>query len=422
MKSSDYKLLIVYDNKSTNDYLSKKLSSLGYNVSGYVYEDKHALKLAKENKPDLLLVDISSPGNTKGLETVRTIISTLNLPAIFLTAGAEDKIIKEIGLNDLHSVIKKPVSEKDLEVNILTAVNKQKYFKELKLKEQKLQNLNKKLTKEVKSRDFYEKQILRSKKIYYSSFNALKESIFVIDRDLNIILENKALKDFNQRVGITEPSLGNSVEIYSNKLEGFGLGDYILVLRTGEEIYYDEVKLNENTIVEIRKSPVLDDNEIVSRVITSIKDITGNKHTEHKLIKSEKKVRDLMELLPEMIFETDLKGNVVYVNQFAIDRLDYTHEDISELNLFDIFAPGERERSKEYFEKRLANKVSGPKECYIVTQDNERFPVILHINPIIEKEKATGVRGVMIDITNRKKAEEQLKQSLQTTETIIGFI
>ena len=161
-------------------------------------------------------------------------------------------------------------------------------------------------------------------------------------------------------------------------MKGFNLSDYILVLRTGEEIYYEEIQLNDDTIVEIRKSPVLDDNEMVSRVITSIKDITGNKHTEHKLIKSEKKVRDLMELLPEMIFETDLKGNVVYANQFALDRLDYTHEDIgSGLNLFNIFAPGERKRSKENFKKRLENKLSGPQEYYIVTQQNEQFPVIL---------------------------------------------
>jgi PAS domain S-box-containing protein len=298
-----------------------------------------------------------------------------------------------------------------------------KYIRELKKKEAELKQLEKKLIKEVRSRDFYEKQILRSKKIYYSSFNALKESIFVIDRDLNIILENKALKEFNRRVGINEPTLGNSVEIYSNNLEGFNLSDYILVLRTGEEIYKEEVRIDDNTIVEIRKSPVYDENEIVSRVITLIKDITSNKQTEHKLIKSEMKFRDLMELLPEMIFETDLDGNVFYANQFALDRLNYSYDNIiSGLNIFSIFSEGEVERAKENFRKHLDDKERGPEEYYIVTRDKEIFPVILHVNPIIENEKSVGVRGVMIDITDRKKAEEQLKQSLQTTRAIVNSI
>ncbi len=298
-----------------------------------------------------------------------------------------------------------------------------KYLKELKKKESELKQLEKKLIKEIKSRDFYEKQILRSKKIYYSSFNALKESIFVIDRDLNIILENKALKEFNRSVGINEPTLGNSVEIYSNNLEGFSLSDYILVLRTGKEIYDKEVRIDDNTIVEIRKSPVHDENDIVSRVITLIKDITDNKQTEHKLIKSEKKFRDLMELLPEMIFETDLDGSVFYANQFALGRLDYSYDDIiSGLNIFSIFPEGESERARENFKKHLDDKERGPEEYYIVTRDKETFPVILHINPIIENEKSVGVRGVMIDITDRKKAEEQLKQSLQTTRAIVNSI
>ena len=305
----------------------------------------------------------------------------------------------------------------------LNTMENNKYLKELKKKEAELKQLEKKLIKEVKSRDFYEKQILRSKKIYYSSFNALKESIFVIDRDLNIILENKALKEFNRRVGINEPTLGNSVEIYSNNLEGFNLSDYILVLRTGEEIYDKEVRVDENTIVEIRKSPVYDENDIVSRVITLVKDITDNKQTEHKLIKSEKQFRDLMELLPEMIFETDLNGNVFYANQFALDRLDYSYDDInSGLNIFSIFTERESARAKENFKKHLDIKERGPEEYYIATRDKEIFPVILHINPIIENDRSVGVRGVMIDITDRKKAEEQLKQSLQTTSAIVNSI
>jgi PAS domain S-box-containing protein len=420
MKAADYKVLIIDGGKTGNNYLNGKLSALDCEVGICESEVDKAVKYAKDYNPDLLIINISQSGSKKQLDEVDKIISSLNKPAIIVAEDKDKELNKRIKANNLYSFIKKPVSEKELEISICVSVSKHGYLKGLREKEDKLEKLNKKLSKEVKSRDFYEKQILRSKKIYYSSFNALKECIFVIDRDLNIILENKALKNFNKRVGINEPTLGNSVEIFSDNLDGFNLSDYILVLRTGEEIYYEEIQLNENTIVEIRKSPVLDENEIVSRVITSVKDITDNKHTEHKLIRSEKKFRDLMELLPEMIFETDLKGNSVYANQFALERLDYLYEDLSKgLNIFDIFAEEERKRVRKHFKDRLADKHSGPEEYYILTHSNEKFPVILHLNPIIENEQAIGVRGVMIDITDRKKAEEDLKQSLQTTETIV---
>lgn len=419
MKRADLNILIFDNNKSGNSYLNKKLSPLGYNITYCPNDNEKAIKFARDNNPDLLLINISPSGDLERLKVVEKIVSLLHIPAIII-ADEEKKINKKININDSYTVLKKSLSNNELETNIQIAVFKNKYLIELREKENKLIKLNKKLTKEVKSTNFYEKQILRSKKIYYSSFNAMKEGIFVIDRDLNIILENKSLKEFNQRVGINEPTLGNSVEIYSNNLKGFNLSDYIIVLRTGEEIYYEEVQLNENTIVEIRKSPVLDENEIVSRVITSIKDITDNKQTEHKLIKSERKFRDLMELLPEMIFESDLKGDVVYVNQFALERLDYSYDDILKgLAIFDIFATKERKRAKENFKMRFTNKKSVPEEYYIVTRENVQFPVILYINPIIENEKPIGMRGVMIDITDRKKAEEQLIQSLQTTETIL---
>jgi len=423
MGAKDYRLLLIYPCETKNRYLNKKLLSLGYIITGTATGIEQAVKMAKETGPDLALVDMGSEEMKKIEGKIKKITSALDMPVVFAASGKESGIIENSGRKNEYTVIKKTLNEKELESKFQIAALKHKYLKEIRKKENELKQLEKKLVKEVKSRDFYEKQILRSKKIYYSSFNALKESIFVIDRDLNIILENKALKEFNRRVGINEPTLGNAVEIYSNNLEGFNLSDYILVLRTGKEIYDEEVHIDDNTIVEIRKSPVYDENDIVSRVITLIKDITDNKQTEYKLIKSERKFRDLMELLPEMIFETDLKGNVFYANQFALERLDYSYDDIiAGLNMFDIFAAGESERAKEHFKKHLEDEQQGPEEYYIVTRDNEQFPVILHINPIIENGKSIGVRGVMIDITDRKKAEEQLKQSLQTTKAIVNSI
>ncbi|MCG8700569.1 MAG: ATP-binding protein, partial [Bacteroidales bacterium] len=162
---------------------------------------------------------------------------------------------------------------------------KQRTVREVKKTESRESKLNKKLQREIKLKSFYEKQILKSKQMYYSSINSLNESIFVVDEDLNIILENKALKDLKERLEIEEPTLGNSVDIFSKHLGGFKISDYVLILRTGDEIYLEEVQVTPDIIVEIRKKPVFDEDGTVRRVITVIKDITQTIKNEQQINK-----------------------------------------------------------------------------------------------------------------------------------------
>ena len=57
------------------------------------------------------------------------------------------------------------------------------------------------------------------------------------------------------------------------------------------------------------------------------------KRAKHELIKKEKKFRDLVELLPQTVYEMDLQGNFKFTNNYGIKSFGYTQEDINYLSL-----------------------------------------------------------------------------------------
>ncbi|MCG8701286.1 MAG: ATP-binding protein, partial [Bacteroidales bacterium] len=144
--------------------------------------------------------------------------------------------------------------------------------------------------------------------------------------------------------------------------------------------------------------------------------------TNKELGESEKKFRGLTELLPEMIFETDLKGMVTYANTYALQKMGYTIHDIENgFDIFQLFEPGERNQAKESFAISLEEERIVAREYRIINKKKEIFPGVIHTVRITDNNKVTGIRGVMIDITKQKEYENRLEYNLHQQE-VLSFI
>ena len=97
-------------------------------------------------------------------------------------------------------------------------------------------------------------------------------------------------------------------------------------------------------------APVRNRQGEITAGIVILQDITALKKTEQSLRESEKKFKDLAELLPESVYECDLTGKIVYANQMALTKFGYTPKDLSQgINVIDTLAPQERERARAAF-------------------------------------------------------------------------
>lgn len=141
-------------------------------------------------------------------------------------------------------------------------------------------------------------------------------------------------------------------------------------------------------------------------------ELRRREQAEEALRESEKHFRDLAEMLPEGVFEADKDMKITYANQRALSLFGYKKEDISKgLNGFDVLAPEDRERAKENALRRFHGENIGAVEYRGLKKDGSTFPVLYHNDPIINQNVIEGVRGIIVDLTESKKAEKILKQN-----------
>jgi len=146
-------------------------------------------------------------------------------------------------------------------------------------------------------------------------------------------------------------------------------------------------------------------------VFGTIQDITDLKQMEDALRMSEKKYRDVVEMLPLFIFEMDEKGVVTFANQHAIEFMGYCSEDLGKICYTDLLIPREHERAKEVMERLMSGKASNGVEFTAVRKDGSTFPVITYACPVMLGGNFIGLRGAVADISQRKRMEEEIKRS-----------
>jgi signal transduction histidine kinase/ActR/RegA family two-component response regulator len=75
-----------------------------------------------------------------------------------------------------------------------------------------------------------------------------------------------------------------------------------------------------------------------------------------------------------------------------------------------MLIPADRDRAKQNVAQILSGNRTGINEYTALRKDGGTFPVIIHSAPIFKAGKPVGLRGFMIDITDRKKAEEERRK------------
>jgi two-component system cell cycle sensor histidine kinase/response regulator CckA len=139
---------------------------------------------------------------------------------------------------------------------------------------------------------------------------------------------------------------------------------------------------------------------------------------EHLRRKSEERFSELADQIPAMITETDLAQKFTYANRTAFKFMGYAPGDLSRgIAIKDILHPDDLDMAEKGVEHLLAGQDSPLMEYRVMAKDGTEKTVLAKTTMIHTEGIVTGFRAYMIDVTEKKKLEEHLRQA-QKMESI----
>jgi PAS domain S-box-containing protein len=140
------------------------------------------------------------------------------------------------------------------------------------------------------------------------------------------------------------------------------------------------------------------------------------KRAQAALQQSEEKYRDLVEEINDVIYAIDTNGVITYINPAIESFTGHNPSEIIGQPFVQFIAPEDLAAARNNFEQVISGTPSGPNEYRVMTKSGEVRWMRISSRLVVEGDQITGVRGMLADITDQKRAEEQLEQAATTAE------
>ncbi|MBN2705868.1 MAG: PAS domain S-box protein [Deltaproteobacteria bacterium] len=247
------------------------------------------------------------------------------------------------------------------------------------------------------------------------------ESFFVKLQLIPVVAMQAEIAHLGKKIGRIE-ALWYCDSIFFEIFVFFSLIMSYLILHLNARLVYEkkrlEVRVGERTA------------ELSNANLSLHQEIEKHRQSEKEKTESEKRFQDLANLLPQPVWEADLAGNFIYVNQAVYDCFGYSAADVAGgLALSAVVAPEDRPRALANVDKILHGETFENHEYTCLTKAGKRFPTLIYSSAITRDGRSWGLRGVTLDISGRVRAEGRLRKReaklesiLQSAPTGIGIV
>lgn len=159
--------------------------------------------------------------------------------------------------------------------------------------------------------------------------------------------------------------------------------------------------------IAIAAMNLLNDSDIRG-IIMNVRDVTEEKLYERKIRASEEKYRTLFTLAPDVVYSIDQQGRFDSLSPSFEIITDYKTDEWIGRPFLEIVHPDDRKKAIEIFQSRLAGE-SSSYELRILGKNGRIIPIESRSRPRTEGGEVVGSIGIARDITERKRAEENLR-------------
>jgi len=412
MEHTKYKVLLIEDNKldrmAFERFLKDEKLLYDYTAAKSISEAKEILK---SNQFDIIVSDYSL-GDGTALDILN---SVKHIPIILITGAADEQVAIEAWRAGTYDYL-----PKDFDRNYLKAVPKT-------------------IEKAIKRRKV-EDALDRRQKNLEAIFQAAPVGMLLADENMVIGRANDTIKRMlrreypqivNHRIGY---ALGCINSTDSDKGCGFGkaCADCPLknainsVLNSGQSVQELEIhptlKVQNEQIMPwfcVSFEPVIIDG--CTRLIIAIDDISQRKKAEDERRFMEAKYRTIFENSAVAITLVDKQERLISWNKFTEGFLGMGKEDLYLKPVSSLYPADEwkRIRRQDIRQKGMQHHL----ETVMIKKDGTLIEVDISLSVMKDSNgETTGSIGVIRDITERKKAEEELKETMELKSQFISTV
>jgi PAS domain S-box-containing protein len=257
-------------------------------------------------------------------------------------------------------------------------------------------------------------------------FSSIADGVVVYDKLANITYINKAAKKIS---GLT----GNDyARPFAERMKA-------IVSPTGKPFRYEELPFNRAVKGEVVKdfemiadhgpgkrftilasaAPIHDDKGEIVGVVSTMKDIADRKRAEERLLESEQRFRDAIENFPNVFVIYDQDRRVQFVNSKGLQIIGLSEKDVIGRKDEEIFPPDMINSYLPALKRAIETKTLQVLErTRHISMGGQT--IIVNILPLLDDNRnIRHIMGITYDITERKRAEEALRESEQRYREII---
>ena len=182
---------------------------------------------------------------------------------------------------------------------------------------------------------------------------------------------------------------------------------YRQICEKGEQIEGEHIHYGHDRIQGVFEVNAFQTEQNKMAVIFS--DITEKKLSEEALKRSEEKYRNILETIEDGYFELDIKGNLTFFNKTLCKITGYNEDELKGMNYSQYSSPETVSKMHQVFSQiYLTGKPKRNVNFDINLKDGNTIAIDLSISPMKKSDGTiVGFRGLMRDVTERKKAEEE---------------
>jgi PAS domain S-box-containing protein len=444
---SDALILIVEDDSLTALDIRNTLERIGYRVPDPVISGAEAVSKATELKPDLIIADISLRGELNGIDAVRQIQKTIDVPVIYLTAYSSPEMFRRALGTNLFGYLVKPVSMDDLHTTIETALQRGGLERKLRESEERYRTLFEESPEPI---------IIFNRVGFALNINPAYEQFTGYSREETIGL------NFTKLPVLLQQHMPEYLEIYRNMMKGNKLHrmEIPVLHKNGKQLYVEifisslvkEQKLTafqiiarditeqKHAIMELKasKNELKEANELLEQRVRErtkklLNEIEERKKIELKLREGEEVARALIDSPSEPVFLASTDGTVIDLNFELEKRLGLAKNEIIGRSMFDFISKRTAARYREKIQAVVVSEKAARFENQLGGNwyDTIMYPVPDHRGVVtklaIFSHDITETRRLQKDIMEiseleRKRIGQELHDGLGQKLTGIAFL